>query len=134
MVTFRTFALAGLALAAACATRSGIGAESSPTEVPACAVLGNAEGPPGYFEFQVDQPVKLRTRGDNVTAARGRALTQFIVDTAGRPDLSTYKVLQATGTDVITAAREIIEGSLYTPALKGGCRVNQVVQQPYVFQ
>ena len=133
-MTLRTLCAIGVALTSACVGQSVTGAPASRSAPPTCAVLGNPEGPLAYLEFQVDQPAKLRTRGTNATIAHGRALVQFVVDTIGRPDLATWKVLDATGPDVVNAAREIVAASVFTPALKGGCRVNQLIHHPYVFR
>jgi outer membrane biosynthesis protein TonB len=100
---------------------------------PVCATVGDPNYPPGYFEFQVDVPVRRVKTASSSTSPHGRVLMQFVVDTSGRPVEESIKVLQTTGPDVVAAASEIIRGSVYEPALRGGCRVNQVVHQPFTF-
>lgn len=129
----RALRAATLLALGACAARQTPGS-SSGSGVPVCAEVGNPSGPPAYFEFQVDRPVQVQRRGTNATPATGRALVQFIVDTAGYPVASSFKVLESANPEAAAAAREIVIGSLFSPALKSGCRVNQVVHHPYVFR
>jgi hypothetical protein len=76
---------------------------------------------------------------------RGTALIQFVVDTAGKPDIRTMRDLNAARAarlpgeeraaylSFVRAAREAIEQSRYKPARIGGCTVRQLVQQPFTF-
>ena len=121
-----------IAVVIACGSARKSTSAVTPTE-PACAVLGDSSSPEGYFEFQVDRPVRLVRHGSASTSASGRIIAKFVVDTAGRPLADTFKVVMTASTELIAPARAIMEGSRYTPALRHGCRVNQVVMEPYVF-
>ena len=109
------------------------GAESVAQAEPACAVVGDSSSPEGYFEFQVDRPVRLEHHGSASTSASGRVIAKFVVDIAGRPMVETFKVVMSASPELIAPARAVMEGSRYRPALRHGCRVNQIVMEPYVF-
>lgn len=130
MRTLRPGAL--LAVILACRPTSRGAAGLAPSE-PACAVLGDSSSPEGYFEFQVDRPVRLEHHGSASASATGRIIAKFVVDTAGRPVVETFKVVMAASPELIAPARAVMAGSRYRPALRHGCRVNQVVMEPYVF-
>lgn len=99
----------------------------------------NNEG--AYFEFQVEKtvlpsptnptppyPKLLRSAG-----VEGTVLAQFIVDTSGRADMSTFKVLESSHELFTQAVREALPGYRFFPAEIGGKKVRQVVQQPFTF-
>jgi protein TonB len=113
---------------------------------------GIAKGVPGgkgpvdtdqpYFEFQVEKPVLAREGNPGPTypsmleSARieGEVLAQFVVDTAGRADMSTFKALKATN-DLFTASvRNVLPRMRFYPAEVGGRKVKQLVQMPFVFK
>jgi len=94
-----------------------------------------------FHEFQVEKPAKpapgnkaprypdlLRSSG-----IEGEVLAQFVLDTTGFADMSSFKVLKSTH-DLFTAA---VRGSLPTfrfePAEVGGRKVKQLVQMPFQF-
>jgi hypothetical protein len=91
-----------------------------------------------YFEFQVEKPV---TRLPNSAYPKrpsgatepGHVLAQFVVDTTGAPVMSTFKVLRAPSDAHAVAVREAVTRSRYLPAEIGGIRVNQLVQEEFVF-
>ena len=115
------------------ACRPSKGVEGAAPAEPACAVLGDSSSPEGYFEFQVDRPVRLERHGSASAGATGRVIAKFVVDTAGRPVVETFKVVMAASPALIAPARAVMEASRYRPALRHGCRVNQIVMEPYVF-
>jgi hypothetical protein len=129
----RTLLFGGL-LVCAFACRSAGNAVNHPafTE-PACAILGDSSSPEGYFEFQVDRPVHLEHRGSASASASGRIIARFVVDTAGHPLAETFKVVMTAAPELVAPARTVMESSRYRPALRRGCRVNQIVMEPYVF-
>lgn len=85
-----------------------------------------------YFGFQVDTaarpipgtgmmlryPLELRNRG-----VQGEVLAQFVVDSAGRVVVPTFKVLRTTHEDFTKAAREALSSLRYYPAVREGRRV-----------
>lgn len=136
-----------LLLAVACATE----APQTPSAAPAGAspawgagsAVANASASPTepYFEFQVDTPVGALPGGavprfpDSLRTAgvEGEVLAQFVVDTAGKAELATYKVLKSTHELFAAAIEEALPGMRFSPALFHGKRVRQLVQQPFSF-
>jgi hypothetical protein len=74
-----------------------------------------------------------------------RLLMQFVVDTTGRPDMSTLRDVwpadepRLTDTlgdyyrDFVVSTRASLAGFHFIPALIGTCPVRQVVRQPFTF-
>ena len=94
-----------------------------------------------YFEFQVEKPVvqapgsaqpkfpdQLRTAG-----IEGEVLAQFVVDTTGRAEVSTFKVLKTTHELFTLAVKNALPQMRFLPAEVGGHKVKQLVQQPFTF-
>lgn len=105
---------------------------------------GVAQGPVAdqtYFEFQVEKQVSgipgtVNLRYPDMLRAanvEGEVLVQFVVDTTGRADLGTFKVLKSSH-DLFTAAvRSALNSMRFYPAEIGGRKVKQLVQQPFTF-
>ncbi|HTE45222.1 MAG TPA: TonB family protein [Gemmatimonadaceae bacterium] len=94
-----------------------------------------------YFEFQVEKQVSPypgntaprypdMLRSANV---EGEVLAQFVVDTTGRADMSTFKVLKATHDLFTNAVRSSLPNMKFYPAEVGGRKVKQLVQMPFQF-
>ncbi|MDE3216437.1 MAG: TonB family protein, partial [Gemmatimonadota bacterium] len=58
---------------------------------------------------------------------------QFVVDTAGRAEPGSIRVLSATHPLFADAVREALRRSRYRPAVAGGRRVRQLVEQRFEF-
>jgi TonB family protein len=94
-----------------------------------------------YFEFQVEkQVVPLADNPaprypDMLRAAHveGEVLAQFVVDTSGRPDVSTFKVLKSTHDLFTNSVRASVPMMKFAPARVGGKAVKQLVQMPFQF-
>jgi beta-lactamase regulating signal transducer with metallopeptidase domain len=94
-----------------------------------------------YFEFQVENQVRSvpGSPQPHYPAAlkkakvSGDVLAQFIVDTTGRADMSTFKVLQTNRQEFADAVRDILPEMRFYPAEIGGQKVKQMVQQPFTF-
>ena len=82
-----------------------------------------APGSPGprYPDF-------LRSSG-----ATGDVLVQFVVDTAGRAVLSTFKVMSTTNELFAQAVERALPAMRFIPAEAGGRKVRQLVQQAFAF-
>jgi hypothetical protein len=91
------------------------------------------------FEFQVEQPAAYS--GDSTLRPRPAAqrfvrirdnpqafVVQFIVDTAGQPVTGSFKVLNSPAESASDSARTAMARWRFTPAVKDGCKVPQVVQ------
>lgn len=94
-----------------------------------------------FFEFQVEKPVQalpgsasprypdiLRQAG-----VEGEVLAQFVVDTTGRAEMGSYKVLKTSHDLFGTAVKNALPGMRFIPAEVGGRKVRQLVQQPFSF-
>jgi bla regulator protein blaR1 len=94
-----------------------------------------------YFEFQVEhqaQPLANNPRPrypDMLRSAHveGEVLAQFVVDTTGRPVVSTLKVLKSTHDLFTNSVRLAVPMMKFSPALVGGKAVKQLVQMPFQF-
>jgi protein TonB len=95
-----------------------------------------------YFEFQVEKPVVqapgstgprypdiLRSAG-----VEGEVLAQFTVDTTGRYEKGTLKILKSTHELFAQAVQNALPNMKFIPAEVGGRKVKQLVQQPFTFQ
>jgi protein TonB len=106
---------------------------------------GVGSGPPvdmnqPFFEFQVEKPVVpnggsvprypdiLRSAG-----VEGEVLAQFVVDTSGRVEMNSFKVLRSSHDLFVAAVRQALPGMKFIPAEVGGRHVKQLVQQPFAF-
>ncbi|HVZ79123.1 MAG TPA: energy transducer TonB [Gemmatimonadaceae bacterium] len=94
-----------------------------------------------YFEFQVEKQVGVMPgqqgprypemlRSANV---EGEVVASFVVDTTGRADMNTFKVIKSTHDLFTNAVRNALANMHFYPAEIGGHKVKQLVQQPFVF-
>ena len=94
-----------------------------------------------YFEFQVEKPV-MQAPGSPAprypeilksAGVEGEVLASFVVDTTGRAESGSFKVLHATHDLFASAVRSALPNMIFLPAEVGGKKVKQLVQQPFVF-
>ena len=64
----------------------------------------------------------------------GVVLAQFVVDSLGRADTSTFVVLEPANPEFITAVKTALPKMKYRPAKLAGKPVAQLVQQPFGFR
>ncbi|MEI6740157.1 MAG: TonB family protein [Gemmatimonadaceae bacterium] len=94
-----------------------------------------------YFDFQVEKPVVMAPGSsgpaypDMLRSAgiEGQVLAQFVVDTLGKADMSTFKALKSDNDLFTTAVRNALQRARFLPAEVGGRKVKQLVQQPFQF-
>ncbi len=111
---------------------------------------GNSKGKEGgtgpvtdqpYFDFQVEKqagtapgsqapeyPEMLRSAN-----VEGEVLAQFVIDTTGRADASTFKVLKSTNDAFTDAVKRDLPRMRFFPAEIGGRKVKELVQLPFAF-
>ena len=103
---------------------------------------GNAPPrPPVYFDFQVDSGAQLIVGTANpkypeahkAAKVEGDLLVQFVVDTAGMVELTTFKVLKFADSLFVQSVRDALPDMRFFPAYAGGKKVKQLVQLPFVF-
>ena len=94
-----------------------------------------------YFEFQVEKPV-LAAPGSppprypemlKSGGIEGEVLAQFVVDTTGRVESGSFKVLKSSHELFTVAVRNALPSMRFYPAEVGGRKVKQLVQQPFTF-
>lgn len=138
---------ASLALAVCCAVplcAASLDAQARPKRgaAPATRVTHATRPESTYFGFQVDTlaepnpetfvpryPPALRAQG-----VRGTVVAQFVVDTNGRVDMRTFKVLSSSDAAFTTAVRAAVARTDFLPALLDGRKVRQLYEQPFTFQ
>ncbi len=74
-------------------------------------------------------PDMLRSAGID-----GRVLVQFTVDTTGRVDMASVKILASTHELFTRAVRDALRDFRFAPAEVGGRRVPALAQMPFEFQ
>ena len=100
---------------------------------PACKPVENV-----YLEYQVNRPaVYLESNTKSAhpvsssasSVARGTGLViEFVVDTLGKPNPRSFKILRTPDEAAATAARDALLGWRFIPATVQGCKVPQLVQ------
>lgn len=99
------------------------------------------QGDQPYFDFQVEKPVVMAPGAagpaypDMLRSAgiEGSVLAQFVVDTTGRAEMNTFKVLKSDNDLFSTAVKNALQRMRFLPAEVGGRKVKQLVQQPFQF-
>ncbi len=94
-----------------------------------------------YFDFQVEKqaagvvgnptpryPDMLKAAG-----IEGEVLAQFVVDTTGRADMSTFKVIKAGHELFGQEVKAVLPRMRFYPAEVGGHKVKELVQLPFAF-
>ncbi len=93
------------------------------------------------FEFQVEKPVmqapgSAQPRYPDIlksAGVEGEVLAQFVVDTTGRAEAGSFKVLKTSHELFASAVKNALPNMKFLPAEVGGRKVRQLVQQPFVF-
>jgi protein TonB len=94
-----------------------------------------------YFEFQVEKQVSTAPGSpqprypEMLKSANieGEVLAQFVVDTTGRAEMNTFKVLKSSHDGFTQAVKNVLPNMKFYPAEIGGRKVKQMVQQPFTF-
>ncbi len=133
-------AVGAAAIAAACAVRTPdqvTGPKQSPAVRAAMAANPNSV----FYSFQVDRQVDMASGNRPPTypgplraaQVQGEVIAQFVVDTDGRVDSTTFMVRRSTDPRFTQAVRQAVLAYRYTPAEIQGHKVKQLVQQPFEF-
>jgi hypothetical protein len=82
------------------------------------------------FGFQVEKQAYYKPDVSNSPhpVGTGANVVQFVVDTAGRPVVATFKVLRASDSTLVMDASRALSRWSYLPAEINGCKVSQLVQ------
>jgi len=95
-----------------------------------------------FFDFQVEKAVAMVAGSaaprypDILRSAgvEGEVLVQFVVDTTGRVEMESYKLIRSSHDLFDISVHRALQMMLFTPAEVQGRKVRQLVQQPFVFQ
>ena len=95
-----------------------------------------------FFEFQVEQPATLPRNNPEPkfpaalrnTHPEGQVLCQFVVDTSGVADTTSFRILRTDHDLFSNAVREVLPRLQFTAAVFGGHKVRQLVQMPFAFK
>jgi len=115
------------------AAKDSVTADSLPTieskdsvysvlDVDTAVVRSSASAAPAY-------PPKLLA-----AHVQGFVNAQYVVDTTGLADTTTFVVMQATNPEFVVAVREVLPFMRFQPAKIGPQRVRQLVQQQFSFK
>lgn len=104
-------------------------------------VVGGAVTDQTYFEFQVEKQVAQAPGNpgprypDMLRSANveGEVLAQFVVDTTGRVEGGSIKILKTSHDLFTNSVKQALSGMRFFPAEIGGRKVKQLVQQPFNF-
>jgi protein TonB len=94
-----------------------------------------------YFEFQVEKPAEMLAESPKPkypsvlesSGIAGEVQAQFVVSSAGKADMDTFKVLKSTNELFTQAVKNVLPRMRFSPAMIGGKPVNQLVQQSFQF-
>lgn len=76
-----------------------------------------------------EYPLHLMNQG-----IEGYAMVRYVVDSTGLVDTTTWRVLNATHGDFAVAVRRALPNMHFRPAMQGGTRVRQLVEQTFRFR
>jgi TonB family protein len=94
-----------------------------------------------YFEFRVEKQAQVMPGSpephypDLLKKANmeGEVLAQFVVDTMGRVEVASLKVLKSTHPLFTKAVKDVLPDMRFAPAQVGGRKVKQMIQEPFTF-
>jgi outer membrane biosynthesis protein TonB len=64
----------------------------------------------------------------------GGAYVQFVVDTLGMPDTTSFRVISTTHPEFAQSVRDALPGMRFHPAILRSKKVPQLVEQPFMFK
>jgi TonB family protein len=110
-------------------------AAASAAATPACGVQ-HADTAPLWREADVDRPVAaLRSVAPTYPGSRapGSVVMAFVVDTLGRVEPCSVRVVRTSGPEFAAAVAAALPQYQFRPAVRRGQRVRQFVQLPFTF-
>lgn len=117
------------------------GTEAAPFVATAPSDSGEANASPVYLEAELDAPVERdpmsagpaypeELRSKNV---EGQVVAEWIVDTTGRADAGSFRVVESSHPLFSQAVRDVLPAMNFRPAELTGRRVRQLVRQQFRF-
>jgi hypothetical protein len=117
------------------------GTEAAPPAVSIPSDSSDVSSSPVYLAAELDKPVEreassagpaypeeLRTKN-----VEGQVVAEWIVDTTGRADTTSFRVIEATHPLFTRAVRDVLPGMAFRPAELMGKPVRQLVRQQFKF-
>jgi protein TonB len=94
-----------------------------------------------YFDFQVEKPAEMLPESPKPkypsvlesSGIAGEVQAQFVVNSSGKADMDSFKVLKSTNELFTQAVKNVLPRMKFSPAMIGGKPVNQLVQQLFQF-
>jgi len=80
-------------------------------------------------EPEVAYPASLRA-----SHVEGTVLAEFVVDTTGQVEPDRFTIVGSSDPLFTDAVRDAVRSAVYTPAMRKGRRVRQLVRQPFEFR
>lgn len=133
--------VAGICVALACSAPS----PSAPAGPAAARSAPHAAAPVAdrgaYLDFKVTKQARAYPGNPNPrypdslqrAKVEGRLVVQFVIDTTGHAEMSTFKVMQSDNDLFTEAVKAVLPVSRFYPAEVGGRHVKELVTEPYVF-
>ena len=133
--------VAGICVALACSAPS----PSAPASPGAERTAANAPVPTAdrgaYFDFKVttqarpypDSPSPRYPSSLQRAKIGGQVVAQFVIDTTGHVEMSTFKVIRSDNDLFTEAVKAVLPLKRFYPAEVGGRHVKELVTEPYVF-
>ena len=117
---------------------SGAGKRTEPISIDLPSLLGDSI----HLEIDVDSAVQRYAWSAAPEYPRellrqevqGNAFVIYVVDTSGTADSSSLQVVKATHQEFVDAVREALPRMRFRPAILGGQKVRQLVQQNFAFK
>jgi TonB family protein len=114
----------------------------APSSVGTVAVGASAGADTPYFMFEVEKMAESLPGNPEPaypgilrqTRQEGKVVASFVVDTSGRADMSTFKVLESTNALLTNEVRKVLPQYRFRPAEIGGRKVRVLVQLPFEFR
>ena len=111
-------------------------------DIPSIATTVAPEEPRVLSEVEVDSVAERDPTSEGpaypphllARNVQGAVLVQFVVDTTGRPDLASFRVIATTDTAFASAVRQSMLHMHFRPAKLQGRPVPQLVEQNFLFK
>src|SRR5262249_51137390 len=102
---------------------------------------GKVDSDQPFFSYEVEKMARpLNTPAPvypsilKQTKVTGKVLVQFVVDTSGRADMSTFKVVESTNSLFDIEIKKVLPKYTFAPAEIGARKVPMYVQLPFEFK
>jgi protein TonB len=94
-----------------------------------------------YYSSQVEMRARLDSRSPTPpypetlrgAGIEGEVDAQFVVDTSGKADVASFRIVQSTNELFSASVRSTLPRMRFLPAEIGGRKVRQLVEQPFSF-